>query len=80
MQTMIQLDDILLAQATEMARGKGCDLSQFIEETLREKMEPLQSVATHPFHHLTTAGGPGLRPGVNLDNSAALLDLMESGK
>lgn len=32
-----------------------------------------------PFLHLTTVGGKGVRPGVNLDNAAALLGVMERG-
>lgn len=80
MQTMIQLDDALLAKATELAREKGCDLSQLIEETLRDKIAPLSAVVPQPFRHLTTVGGEGVRAGVDLNNSAALLALMEQGK
>ena len=77
MQTTIQLDDALLAQATKLASEKGCDLSHLIEETLRDKIAPKPSVAPQPFRRLTTAGGEGVRPGVDLNNSAALLALME---
>ena len=79
MQTPIQLDDALLAQATKLAREKGYDLSHLIEESLREKIAPKPSVASQPFLRLTTVGGEGLRPGVDLNNSAALLALMEQG-
>jgi hypothetical protein len=79
MQTMIQLDDALLAQATELAREKGYDLSPLIEETLRDKIAPVPPVAPQPFFRLTTVSGTGVRPGVNLNNSAALLALMEQG-
>jgi hypothetical protein len=80
MQTMIQLDDALLAQAAKLAREKGYDLSHLIEETLREKIAPQASVAPQPFVRLTTVGGEGIRPGVDLNNSAALLAVMEQGK
>ncbi len=79
MQTMIQLDDTLLAAATKLAREKGYDLSHLIEETLRDKIAPRSPVAPQPFLHLTTVGGKGVRPGVDLNNSAALLTLMEQG-
>ena len=79
MRTTIQLDDALLAQATQMAREKGCDLSQFIEEMLRDKIAPKQPGAREPFHRLTTVGGKGVGPGVDLNNSASLLALMEQG-
>jgi hypothetical protein len=78
-QTTIQLDDALLAQATKLAREKGCDLSQLIEETLRDKIALEPPVAAQPFLRLTTFGGEGFRPEVDLNNSAALLSVMESG-
>jgi hypothetical protein len=78
MQTMIHIDDAVLAQATELARKKGYDLSHFIEETLRDKITPLP-VAASPSFRLITVGGQGVQPGVDLDNSAALLSLMEQG-
>jgi hypothetical protein len=80
MRTTIQLDDALLAQATKLASEKGCDLSHFIKETLRDKIAPKPSGPPHPFRPLTTVGGNGVRPGVDLNNSAALLALMEQGE
>lgn len=77
---MIQLDDALLAQANQLAREKGYDLSHLIEETLRDKIAPKSSGARQPFLGLTTVGGEGVRPGVDLDNSASLLALMERGE
>ena len=58
---------------------KGRDLSHLIEETLRDKIPPTLSVAPQPAFRLTTVGGEGVRPGVDLNNSAALLALMEQG-
>jgi hypothetical protein len=43
MKTTIQLDETLLAQATQLAQAKGCDLSHFIEETLRGKIAASRS-------------------------------------
>ncbi|MGD1083209.1 MAG: DUF2191 domain-containing protein [Verrucomicrobiota bacterium] len=79
MRTTIQLDDALLAQATKLAREKGCDLSHLIADTLRDKITPTPPVAPQPFLRLTTVGGDGVRPGVDLDNSASLLSVMEQG-
>jgi hypothetical protein len=79
MQTMIQLDDELFAQATKLAREKDSDLSRLIEETLRDKITPSPLIVRQPFVRLTTAGGGGVRPGVDLDKCAALLTLMEQG-
>ena len=77
MQTTIELDETLLNQATKLAQAKGCDLSHLIEDTLRDIIEPKSSIARQPFSRLTTVGGQGLCPGVDLNNSAALLSLME---
>jgi hypothetical protein len=78
-QTTIQLDDDLLAEATKLAREKGCDLSHFIEETLRDKIAPVLPAGPPAPFRLTTVGGDGVRPGIDLDNSAALLSMMEQG-
>ncbi|HEV2691476.1 MAG TPA: CopG family transcriptional regulator [Verrucomicrobiae bacterium] len=77
MQTTIQLDDALLALATKLAQAKGYDLSHYIEETLRDKIAPKSVAVRQPFFRLTTVGGQGVRSGVDLNNSAALLALME---
>jgi hypothetical protein len=74
MQTTIQLDDVLLAQATKLAREKGCDLSHLIEDTLRDKIAAPPPIAPQPFRRLTTVGGNGVRPGVDVNKSAALLE------
>ena len=79
MRTTIQLDESLFAQATKLAQEKGYDLSHLIEETLRDKIASKPSTVPSSFLRLTTVGGPGIRPGVDLNNSAALLALMEPG-
>ena len=79
MQMTIQIDDGLLAQATKLARENGCDLSRLIEDTRRDKMAP-HSPAAPPTHiRLTTVDGAGVRPGVDLNHTAALLGLMDQG-
>ena len=67
----------MLAQATKLADEKGYDLSHLIEETLRDKIATKLPAAPQPLFHLITVGGKGLRPGVDLDNSAALLSVIE---
>jgi hypothetical protein len=78
MQMTIQLDDDLLAQATKLAREKGCDLSRLIEELLRDKITPSRP-APQTIVRLTTVAGNGVSSGVDLNNSAALLSLMDQG-
>ena len=72
MRIAIELNEALLREAKQMAANSGKTLTAFIEEAVRESLERR---ATHP--ELPTSGGGGLLPGVDLDNSAALLDLME---
>jgi len=79
MQITIHLDETLLAQATKLAQAKGYDLSRFIEETLRDKIAPKPVVTRQPFFRLTTVGGQGVCPGVDLNNSTAMLARMEQG-
>ena len=77
MRTTIELDDALLAQATKLAREKGCDLSHLIQESLRDKIGAPIPVAPRLFFRLITVGGEGVRPGIDLNNSAALLSVMD---
>ena len=77
---MIQLEEGLLAQATKLASERGCDLSQLIEEALRDSIARTLPNSPRPFVHLTTVGGEGMRPGVDLNNTAALLSVMEQGE
>lgn len=76
MRTTIHLPDDLLAQAKRAALESGTTLTAVIEESLRERLARRGSPAMAPVE-LTTFGGSGLRPGVDLDDSAALLELME---
>lgn len=80
MQTVIQLDDAVLAKAMQIARQNGYDLSHLIEEALRDRIAPAPDVPPATFSRLTTCGGTGLLPGVDLDNSAALLAVMDNEK
>jgi len=77
MRTTIYLPDDLLMEAKKLAVESRCTLTAIIEQSLREKMisrfdgEPLTAV------HLTAYGKGGLFPGIDLDDTSALLDVME---
>ena len=49
-----------------------------IEDALREVLARQQARLDHDPVRLTTVAGHGLQPGVDLDDSAALLSLMEA--
>ena len=61
-----------------LAASTGRSLGEVIEEALREKLFRSKEVEEQERVELPTFSGR-LMPGVDLDNSAALLDLMEEG-
>ncbi len=77
MRTTIRCNEQLLAAAKQRAHETGKTLTAVIEDALRESLARRPRGDTHKRVRLTTVGGKGLKPGVDLDDSAGLLDLME---
>lgn len=77
MRTTIRLDDSLLAEAKKVAAAKGSTLTAVIETALRQSFAHRQRAAQRGRVSFTTSGKGGLRPGVDLDDSAALLELID---
>lgn len=77
MRTTIRLDDDLLAAAKAEAARQRTSLTAVVEEALRERLARVESAAQAAPVELPTFAGDGVQPGVDLDDSAALLDLME---
>jgi hypothetical protein len=77
MRTTIRLEDSLLAEAKKIAAEKGATLTSVIENALRQSFARQKRAQKRGRVRFTTSGKGGLRPGVDLDDSAALLDLME---
>jgi hypothetical protein len=78
MRTTIRIDDQLLVEIKQLAAQTGQTLTAIIEEALRQMLARQQQTAQRPLVQLITVSGHGLRPGVDLDDSAALLELMET--
>lgn len=78
MRTTVRLDDAILIEAKKLAAETGRSLTSVIEDALRELIVRRKSAskAKNKFV-LPTFKGRGLRPGVDLDSSAVLLDVME---
>ena len=76
MRTTIRLDDQLLREAKGLAAETGRTLTGVIEDALRETLARRRAPVRHKRLALKTFKGGGLRPGVDLDDSAALLDLI----
>lgn len=77
MRTTVRLDDPLLAQAKKLAAETGRTLTAVIEDALRAALARRNQPNRRSKLRLTTFDGKGLQPGVDLDDSAALLDRME---
>ena len=76
--TTINVDDQLLADAKRLARESGKTLTAVIEDALRERLaRRTASGQRADTFRLQTFTGNGVQPGVDLDNSAALRDLMD---
>jgi plasmid stability protein len=76
MRTTIRLDDDLLARAKQLAARTGRTLTAVIEEALRAALAPRRARGRERVE-LPTFGSGGLLPGVDLDDTASLLDAME---
>ena len=70
------MDDQLLREAKSLAAETGGTLTGVIEDALREALARRRAGVRHERVTLKTFGGQGLQPGVDLDDSASLLDLM----
>jgi hypothetical protein len=77
MRTAVRIDDQLRLQAKQFAAKRGWTLTGVIEDALRETLARSNTTATQERIRVPPFAGKGLRPGVDLDNSAALLGMME---
>jgi hypothetical protein len=77
MRTTIRLDESLFAEAKQRAARSGITMTALIEQALRESFNRRETPPGRRPVKLATWGHGGLLPGVDLDDSAAVLDLME---
>ncbi len=78
MRTTINLDEALIERAKTIAAQTGKSFAEVVEDAVRESMARRDRVASRPPLPLPVDhSGGGVLPGVDLDDSAALLDLME---
>ncbi len=76
MRTTVRLDDQLLTEAKMLAAATGRSLTGVIEDALREMLARRQTSSHRGPIRLKTVAGK-LLPGVDLDDSAGLLEIME---
>jgi len=77
MRTTIRLDEQLLRRAKEYAARNGRTLTSVIEDALRELLSRGKKSRVREVTRLPTYAGKGLLPGVDLDDTAALTELMD---
>jgi hypothetical protein len=80
MRITLRLDEKLVQKATQAAKERGETIEKLFERALRSLLTaaPKQSPRAHKRLKLPVSkAGGGTLPGVNLDDSAALLDRME---
>ena len=76
MGTTIRLNDALLAEAKSYAAEIGITFTALVEESLRHRLAA-NRLARRGRVQLLTTGEGGLQPGVDLDDSASVLDAMD---
>lgn len=78
MRTTVRLDDALLERARREAARRGETLTALIERGLRLVLaRPERIVQKSPVDLPVCREGGGTLPGVDLDDSATLLDIVE---
>ena len=78
MRTTIRLDENLLAEAKQYAAESGRTLTAVLADALRETLARRRAPDRRKPVRLRTIKGSGVRPGVDLDDTASLLEHMES--
>ena len=80
MRTTVRLPDELMQRARQHAMTTGRTLTRLIEDAIRAELaRPSLAREDSVPYVIEPVGGSGLRPGIDLDDSAGLLDIMEEG-
>ncbi len=77
MRTTIRLDKQLLADAKQFATRTGRTLTGVIEDALRQVLADAKRSKKGAPARIPTFRGTGLHPGVDLDDTADLLSVMD---
>ncbi len=78
MRTTIRLDDDLFRRVKQFAVRNGTTFTQVIEDAVRGLLERPRTKQVREPVQLPTFAGNGLQPGVDLDDTASLVDHMEA--
>lgn len=69
-----------MTQIKKLAASTHSTVTALIEETLREALARRRRAGRRAPMKLTTYGKQGLLPGVDIDDTASLFDVMESSR
>jgi len=75
MRTTLNIDDQVLTLAKHRAVEQGVTLTRVVENALRDAL--LKKEEKNSEIHLLTVNGFGVKPGIDLDHSSSLLDIMD---
>jgi hypothetical protein len=77
MRTTINLPDDLILQAKKAALKADTTLTEIIANALREALDKQRGRKPQHEFKIIPSGQGGLLPGVDLDDTSALLDIMD---
>ena len=79
MRTTLHLPDDLYREAKALAARSGRTVTSVVEDALRAELERARAAGSSPTpFRIEAVGSGGLLPGVDLTDSAALLDVMDA--
>ena len=78
MRITVRLDERLLAEVKQHAHASNKTITLVIEDALREMLARRQVCQKGARVRLKTVKGKGVRPGIDLNDSATLVELMEA--
>lgn len=77
--TTIRLPHDLYTRVKVMAASQDATVTSVIEDALRSALARHEQAPSRTPYRVAPLQGNGLQPGVDLDDNAALLDLMDTG-
>ncbi len=77
MRTTIRLPDELYTRVRVSAATEGGTVTAFIEDALRMALERRDAIPAHAPYRVSPFHGDGVQAGIDLDDSAALQDVMD---
>lgn len=80
MRTTVRLDDHLFTAAKRYAAKTGQTLTEVLSDALREVLARKRRGEDAACVRLPTFKGQGLQAGIDLDRTAALLDVMDAAE